>query len=264
MLMEVKKELKVFILSFKYAVMREMLNKTTFITNILFMILNNASFIVQWIILYSLKSNIGGYSLKEVLLLWALAASTYGLAHLFFENAFNLSDIINNGKLDSYIVQPKNILLSSITSEIKISAIGDILYGYIILFIYGITIKNFLLFTLFTITGGLLFVSIIIIINSLSFWINNADLIADTEERLLVQFATYPDGIFKGITKILLYSIIPVGIINYIPIKLIINFDYKLLLLILLITVFLVVLANIIFNNGLKRYSSSNLMSARI
>ena len=52
MLMEVKKELKVFILSFKYAVMREMLNKTTFITNILFMILNNASFIVQWIILY--------------------------------------------------------------------------------------------------------------------------------------------------------------------------------------------------------------------
>ena len=264
MLMEVKKELKVFILSFKYAVMREMLNKTTFITNILFMILNNASFIVQWIILYSLKSNIGGYSIKEVLLLWALAASTYGLAHLFFENAFNLSDIINNGKLDSYIVQPKNILLSSITSEIKISAIGDILYGYIILFIYGITIKNFLLFTLFTITGGLLFVSIIIIINSLSFWINNADLIADTEERLLVQFSTYPDGIFKGITKILLYSIIPVGIINYIPIKLIINFDYKLLLLILLITVFLVVLANVIFNNGLKRYSSSNLMSARI
>ena len=42
------------------------------------------------------------------------------------------------------------------------------------------------------------------------------------------------------------------------------DFDYKLLLLILLITVFLVVLANIIFNNGLKRYSSSNLMSARI
>ena len=228
------------------------------------MILNNARFIVQRIILYTIKSNIGGYSLKEVLLLWALAASTYGVAHLFFENAFNLSDIINNGKLDSYIVQPKNILLSSITSEIKISAIGDILYGYIILFIYGITIKNFLLFTLFTITGGLLFVSIIIIINSLSFWINNADLIADTEERLLVQFATYPDCIFKGITKILLYSIIPVGIINYIPIKLIINFDYKLLLLILLITVFLVVLANVIFNNGLKRYSSSNLMSARI
>lgn len=264
MLMEVKKEFKVFSKSFKYAVMREMLNKTTFITNIVFMILNNASFIVQWIILYSLKSNIGGYSLNEILLLWGLSASTYGVAHLFFENAFNLSDIINNGALDSYIVQPKNILLSSITSEIKVSAIGDIIYGYIILFIYGITLKNFILFTIFTLTGGLIMVSIIIILNSLSFWINNASLIADTEERLLVQFATYPDGIFKGITKILLYSIVPVGIISYIPINLIINFDYKLLLLEIIITIILILLANIIFNNGLKRYSSSNLLNVRI
>ena len=262
--MEVKKEFKVFSKSFKYAVMREMLNKTTFITNIVFMILNNASFIVQWIILYSLKSNIGGYSLNEILLLWGLSASTYGVAHLFFENAFNLSDIINNGALDSYIVQPKNILLSSITSEIKVSAIGDIIYGYIILFIYGITLKNFILFTIFTLTGGLIMVSIIIILNSLSFWINNASLIADTEERLLVQFSTYPDGIFKGITKILLYSIVPVGIISYIPINLIINFDHKLLLLEIIITIILILLANIIFNNGLKRYSSSNLLNVRI
>ena len=42
MLMEVKNQLRVFCLSVKYALMREMLNKVTFITNILFMILNNA------------------------------------------------------------------------------------------------------------------------------------------------------------------------------------------------------------------------------
>ena len=75
MLMEVKKELKVISLSIKYAIMREALNKVSFITNILFMILNNACFIVQWIILYSVKDNIGGYTLNKVLLLWALAPS---------------------------------------------------------------------------------------------------------------------------------------------------------------------------------------------
>ena len=55
MLMEVKNQIKVMLLSTKYALQREMLNKVTFISNVLFMILNNASFIVQWIILYSLK-----------------------------------------------------------------------------------------------------------------------------------------------------------------------------------------------------------------
>ena len=67
MLTAVKNQLKVNLLSVKYSLMREMLNKTTFLMNIIFMILNNASFIIQWIILFSLRDNIGGYQLKHVL-----------------------------------------------------------------------------------------------------------------------------------------------------------------------------------------------------
>ena len=52
MLTAVKNQIKVMFLSIKYATMREMINKVSFIVNILFMILNNAAFIVQWIILY--------------------------------------------------------------------------------------------------------------------------------------------------------------------------------------------------------------------
>ncbi len=64
MLMVVKNQIKVMFLSLKYNIIRQMTNKVTFVTNILFMILNNASFIVQWIILFSLRKEIGGYSLK--------------------------------------------------------------------------------------------------------------------------------------------------------------------------------------------------------
>ena len=114
MLTEVKNQIKVSFLSIKYALLREMLNKTTFITNVIFMILNNASMIVQWIILYSLKENVGGYTFKQVLLLWGLAAGTFGVSRFFFSKAFSLSDTINSGKLDAYLVQPKNVLLSVI------------------------------------------------------------------------------------------------------------------------------------------------------
>ena len=64
MLMAAKNQIRVNLLSIKYSLMREMLNKTTFLMNIIFMIFNNASFIIQWIILFSLKDNIGGYHLK--------------------------------------------------------------------------------------------------------------------------------------------------------------------------------------------------------
>ncbi len=264
MLTEVKNHIKVAILSIKYSLMREMLNKATFISNIVFMILNNASFIIQWVIIYSLKDNIGGYTLKEVLLLWGLAASTYGFAHFFFYKSFSLNEVITNGKLDSYLVQPKNVLLSCITSEVSPSAIGDMLYGYIILLIYGINLKNFLLFTLFTITGGLILVSMSIIFCSLSFWFTSSDLIVDAGNSLMTNFATYPDGIFKGAVKVLLYTIIPIGIADYIPLRIIMSFSLTNFLIVIGITILLVVISNIIFNMGLRRYSSSNLMIARI
>ena len=48
----VKNQLRVCLLAIKYNIMREMLNRVTFLTNIGFMILNNATFILQWIILF--------------------------------------------------------------------------------------------------------------------------------------------------------------------------------------------------------------------
>ena len=263
MLTEVKNQFKISFLSVKYAVMREMLNKVTFITNVLFMILNNASFLVQWIIFFSLKKDIGGYNMKQVILLWGLTSGVYGFSRFFFKKAFNLSDTINNGKLDSYLVQPKNVLLSVITTDVESSALGDMLYAYIMLFIYGFTISKFLLFTFFIICGGIIVTSISVTLSSLSFWFQKSDIVADTGNSLVLNFSTYPDGIFKGLVKVLLYTLIPVGVVIYIPIKIILNFDLYLFLLLLLITVLFITIAFVVFFKGLRRYSSSNLMIAK-
>lgn len=264
MLTEAKNQIKIIFLSIKYSIMREMLNKVTFFSNIIFMIFNNASFIIQWIVLFSLKDNFGGYTLKTVILLWGFASATYGVSRFFFKNAFNLSDTITNGKLDAYLVLPKDVLLSTITSDISISALGDILYGYIMLCIYGLTIKNFVLFTILSICGGFIITSISVIFSSFSFWISRSDFVSDTANNLMVSFATYPDGIFKGLSKIILYTIVPVGLTAYMPVQIITKFNIYSLLIILVATLVIITLAYMIFNKGLKKYSSSNLMIARI
>lgn len=264
MLTVAKNQIKVNFLSVKYSLMREMLNKTTFLMNIIFMILNNASFIIQWVILFSLKDNIGGYQLKHVLLLWGLTSTIYGFSHFFFKSAYKLSDTINTGKLDTFLVQPKNVLLGAITSEVSSSAIGDIIYGYAMLFISGCTLKGFFLFTWFSITGCFITTSIAIILGSLGFWFNKSDLIADTGNSLMIQFSTYPDGIFKGVVKVLLYTVVPIGLSVYIPISILVKFNLLLFLFVTFVSLIFVFFAFFIFYKGLKKYSSSNLMIARV
>ena len=264
MLQAVKNQLKVTIKTIKYGLMREMLNKTSFVMNIVFMILNNASFIIQWIVIYSLKEDVGGYEFNQVLLLWAIAASTYGFSHFIFKKSFSLSDTIVNGKLDSFLVQPKNVLISAITTDVEVSAIGDILYGYIVLFISGITFTKFLLFTLFSVTGAIIITDVAVILGSLSFWFGKTDMIADTGNSLMTNFATYPDGIFKGVARILLLTIIPVGLTAYFPVWIMTEFDFKLTLIIIAVTVLLTIITFAVFYRGLRRYSSSNLMISKI
>lgn len=80
----------------------------------------------------------------------------------------------------------------------------------------------------------------------------------------MVSFATYPGTIFKKGIKLILYTVIPVGIANYIPIDTIINFNLGNSLVVTVFTIIISIIAFAVFYKGLKRYSSSNLMSSRI
>jgi len=264
MLTEVKNQLKVSFLSVRYALQREMLNKVTFISNVFFMILNDASFIIQWIIFYSLKDSVGGYTFSKVLLLWGLAAATFGFSRFFFKDAFKLSDTINSGKLDVYLIQPKNLLISSITSSVEVSSIGDIIYGYIMLIFYGLSLRSFLLFTLFSFTGALIITSVSIIFSSLTFWFGRVEVAVETINSQMINFATYPDGIFKGLIKLLFYTFLPLAFSNYIPVQIISEFNIFYFLIVILITSLFVATAFLVFYKGLEKYSSSNLMNARV
>ncbi|MFT4145208.1 MAG: ABC-2 family transporter protein [Mobilitalea sp.] len=264
MLTVVKNQCKVMLLSVRYNIMREMTNRVSFLMYVSFMVLNNATFIIQWLLLFSLKSDIGGYSIDEVMLLWGLAAGTFGFAHVFFTGGFLLSDLIINGKLDAFLVQPKNVLLSAITSRTSSAAIGDVVYGYLIVIIFHFSIGNLLWFTIYSIMGAIIMTAFAVITESISFWLIRGDLISDNLNGLIINFSTYPDGIFKGIVRILLFTVLPVGMIVYLPVKLILKFHLLSFLYLTGFTIGISLLAFFIFYRGLKRYSSSNLMIARM
>lgn len=241
-----------------------MLNKVTFLTNIGFMMLNNAAFIVQWVILFHLKEDIGGYSMKEVMLLWGLTASVYGLARILFARVFSLPELIISGKLDAYLVMPKNVLLSVITSATNTSAIGDFLYGIVVFCIFCFSIKRLFLFLLFTVTGAVITAAYALIMGSLCFWFVRADMFGYHMVNSMTSFSTYPDGIFKGAVRFLLYNIIPVGMAVYQPVHIMIRFDLTSLLAVSGYAVLISAAAVIVFYRGLRRYSSSSLMEARL
>lgn len=262
-MLTVVKEIKLAFLSVKYNIIRQMSNPLSFVLNVLFMMLNNSAFLVEWGIFFTLKDSIGSYGFKEVCLLWGLSAGSFGLAHILFNGAFNISKTIEDGGLDQYLIMPRDVLMSTITSSTSISAIGDLLYGIIVSFIFYHSPSDIVLILLFIILASIVYTSFGIITNSLAFRFVKVHDLVENLRGIFVTFSVYPDEIFDNIVKILVYTIIPIGFSIYVPAKIIMSFDLVNLIIVILFTIFIALLAYFIFNRGLKRYTSSNLAVLR-
>ncbi len=254
-------------LIFKYLklnLQKEYQYKTSFFLQIFMMIANNAFFIIQWVIIFSITSSIGGYGFKEVILLWGISSGMYGVAHLFFGGAFDIGDLVYEGKLDVFLTQPKNVLVNLICSKSNISAIGDIIYSFIALIIAGASWWWYLAIIPVCILGGLIYASIVICFQTLSFYIKKGNAVADMISSAITLFSNYPPVIFNFATKIVLFTIIPVGFIIFVPMQyLFLGFNIWWLLGLVGFTLFIICLAFLLFKLGLKKYNSGNLMGGR-
>lgn len=259
MLMEVKSSLRYILLSIKYNIQREMLNRTSFLMNVLLMMLNNVSLVIQWLVFFSLKPDFGGYTFEDQMLAVALCTVTYGMVYLFFAGVNNISKFAEYGALDKYLTRPKSPLMGVLTSKTQISALGDLLFGIILFLIYYHNPIQILLFIIVSFFSFFIMLSFFIIINSITFWFIRFTDTVETLTGAYVSFSLYPYTVFDSVVKVLMHTIIPVGFAIYIPVSLFQDFTITKLFILIVFAISNMLFAIFIFNRGLKRYTSSNM-----
>jgi len=239
--------------------------RAAFFIQVFGMILNNASFIVFWAVLFHRSESIAGYSFQNVMFLWTLASTGFGLAAVFLGNWLHLSRIIYNGELDVYILQPRNIPLNLLSSRMNISGWGDILFGIGLFFAtQPLGLVSVILYIYLSILTGLGLAAINTAYHSLSFFLGRAEEIADLGLNGLLSFMTYPPGLFQGALKWVLMTLLPAFWISYIPEELFRSFSWQKFVFITLTDIILIGCCIGFFYLGLKKYESGNRMGTRL
>lgn len=263
--MGVKNNFKLIFSYFKLNMKKEWKYKTSFFMQIFMMILNDLFFIIQWLIIFKLVDNIGGYGFKETMLLFGIAAGGYGISHVFFGGTWYLKDIIYEGKLDVYLTQPKNILINVCCSTTEVAAIGDILYAFVTLAICGAPWHWYLIMIPAMIMSGLIYASMYAVYISLCFYIKKGEAIAKSIEGTVNKAGNYPPAIFNTVVKGLLFTIMPAFFYTFIPAQyFFLTPNIWWIVGSIGVTALWVILAFLAFKLGLKKYNSGNLMSGRL
>ena len=263
--MGVKQNLSYIFKCFKLNLQKEAQYKVSFVMQIVLMIINNVFLLLQWVIIFQFTDSIGGYKFNDVIMLWGFTAANYGVAHLFFAGAFDIGNLIYEGKLDVYLTQPKNVLINISCSRTLVSAFGDVIYCYIALIIAGATWWWYLAAIPIMIVGGLIFTGIVVCFETLAFFVKKGNLVADMIASAITQFGGYPSVIFDLFSRIILFTIVPCGFMVFIPIQYVfLSFNIWWILGAVGFTILIIILAFGLFKLGLKKYSSGNLMNGRI
>jgi ABC-2 type transport system permease protein len=238
--------------------------RANFIVQVLGMVINNAAFIVFWKVLISRAGAVAGYAFEDIMFLWALAASAFGIAHIVFGNAPRLGRLVMSGELDVFLLQPKNVLINASLARTEVSAWGDLIYGVLLLAI--VTRPDplrWLLFALFSISGAVIYSASFVLIESLYFFLGNAQGLSKAFFELILSSTLYPDRIFAPPVRALFYSLVPAGYIVFIPLKAFKSLDPLSGALAIGASAAYAAIAFLAFGAGLRRYESGNLIGTR-
>ena len=259
------KELKFLLAVWKANLLSVMKYRISFIIQALGMMLNDFMYFAIWIIFFDRFKEVRGWGIGDMYITYGVLASAFGLVALLFGNAFNLSEIINKGRLDYYLSFPRPVLLHAVSSRMISSGMGDFTYGFISYALSGYyTWDGFLRFILATLLAATVFAAFLILVQSLSFWLGMMTNLTSLMLNAMITFGIYPTTLFDGYAKLILFTLIPAAFMGAVPAEFIRAFTWQSLAQLLLGAVVFLFLAVTIFRLGLKRYESGSAIQVEV
>lgn len=253
-----------FIHLLKTSIKASMSKREAFLIESSLMIANNLIFFVIWWIFFRQFNEVAGWTFHDMTTLIAVGTGAYGLMQILFGGIRTLSKIIANGDLDPFMTQPKNLLLHVAGSRSLSKGWGHLMTTFVLIVINGVnTLYDVPLILISIVCGCLVFTSINIIAHSLSFWLGSTEGVSKKYCDALFLFALYPTNIYSGMLKIIMFTLIPAGVISYLPVELIRNFSWLQFFTLIASSLVFFIFSFLIFYRGLKRYESGNKFGMR-
>lgn len=215
-------------------------------------------------------ARINGWGFWEIVFLFGVGDMTFGLSAILVFRSFLVFDssYILEGELDSLLVQPVHPLFNLILRNLNVNDLLTVVKGLTIVLIasfhagFGWSPGTVLLLLVGIGVGTATYCGIFILLLSSGFWFaRQSSIVAPLLS--LNQLAQYPVFIYPEWLKNLLSTIVPLGFVAYYPSEALLKAGQVLStnaldwwLMLLLPSIFLLS-ALLLFNRGLRRYSSA-------
>ena len=208
---------------------------------------------------------VAGWSFTQILFLYGFSLLPLSLFNMMSVNLYYFSETyLIMGKFDQVLLRPLGSLFQILFEKFRLEALGDTLLGLVIVVScarqlrlpLGLAEWAFLAWA--TLCGCLIYLSVFLMLTSVSFWMEDRVGIIPPIYNMLA-FGRYPLDIYGGFIRFLLSWVVPFGFASFYPTAALLGKEvYRLYAWILpLVTAFFCTCAILVWNRGVRNYSST-------
>jgi ABC-2 type transport system permease protein len=228
------------------------------------MVLNNLLWVSFWTIFFAKFPVLAGWTLTDVLVLWAVMTTSVGLVFGLFANSLRLSAIISEGQLDYYLTLPGDALTHVLVSAVRPLHLGDLVFGPVLLLVaVGPDPVRFAVFCAVVVLSAAVMLGFLVILGSLAFFLGSSEAVATQAVFALKTFAYYPADLFGPRVRALLYTVLPAALVTTVPVELVREFRLEWFLALVAGALAFMGLGVALFRLGLRRYESGHSLQLR-
>ena len=233
--------------------------RSAFVIQVVFMALNNVTFFVFWWALMHRVTTIRGWALGDIQMLFGLVAAAFGLTITLAGGVRHLGRFIEDGDLDALLTRPRSVLVHAIGMRAQPSGFGDLISGLLFIAWSGqISWRTAPVVAVVIVSSALIFVACGVVFFSLAFWLGRVDTVAMQLWELLITFSLYPEPLFGGVLRLVLFTVLPAGFVGYMPVRILQTPSLTSLAILVCVAIGYVCLAAWVFDRGLGRYASGS------
>jgi ABC-2 type transport system permease protein len=235
-------------------------NRRSFWVQALAMVLNDAVWVAFWVLFFHQIGELRGWRSDQVMLMFAILATVSGVAMGLLANARKIGQLVADGQLDAVLTLPVDPLAYLLVRRVDTALLGDLAFGPVLFAVAAHpTPARTVLYLVGVLTGAAVFVSFVVVLGSLTMVAGGRGEQADLGFQALLILASYPLDVFGGLTRLMLFTVVPAAFVTGVPVHLVEHFRWTTLAGMVGVAASSALLARAAFRAGLRGYRSGSL-----
>ena len=197
--------------------------RTSFALHVVAQLIGQGIELVAILVVFTQVTSLGGFDRDEVVLMYALAATAFGLADLSVGQVEELPTYIRTGELDVLLLRPLGTLVQILSADIALKRVGKVVTGLAVLaYAYatsGIdwTPLRVLVAATAPLCGAVIFGAVWVAANTVSFWVVDGREVANSVTYGSNFATSYPITVYGPWLRRVLCFAVPGAFVAYFP-----------------------------------------------